>query len=407
MSFIVDKIRADKKWAGSIIHLAVVCIVQCALAASLAFVYLQNPESDLYVHAHILDSGRLQEVSYPLWHYTAAIFYKFFHFSLEYSAVAACVFFQLLFVGILWMFLYFSLKDLYSLWTVDMVSTLLCVIQPLYWENVFPQLHIGRSLTNPYANPTQNTMRPMALVVTILTAAIWNTSENEFFEVKRKKISQKNLYRFLTAVFLLLSVLAKPSFAQIYYFAFVLALAVRFVKAKGKNLKECFYDGCCLIPSCIPFLITYFTYFGNPGSDQSEPLAISFLEVWHIYTDSAALSILAALAFCIAVAGFLGKRIWNYKAVVFSWVMTFIGILEYMFLVERGDRYYHANFSWGYQIGCSLLWIFSFQAFLQELDLRKERKKGRLLIWKVIIAGLVLWHTASGIRDILLDTKIL
>lgn len=393
----------NAKQKGVAIHLVVACMAVGILTAVLNFVYVKLPSSDVYVHAHILEEGRLDEVSYPLWHYTVALFYNGFNLSLDNATIAACSFYGILFAAIIWIFMYLRLSKAYSLWVIDIMPFLLCIVQPLYLKIILPFMDIGRSSTNPHHNPTQNAMRPMALAATIFTIALWTTSKEEFFEIKGKKINKKLCYRILLAVLVLLSVLAKPSFAQIYYFAFVLVLGIRFIKSKGKALKECIYDGLCLVPSCIPFLSTYFTYFGNSASEQSEPLGISFLEVWSIYTDSVPLSILAALAFCIVAAIFLGRHIWQYKAVIFSWLMTAIGILEYMFILESGDRYYHGNFSWGYQIGCSLLWIFSVQAFLQELYLRKHENKKGVLAWEIVAGILVLWHLLSGVRDILLD----
>lgn len=393
----------DVKQKKAGIHLAAACIAVGVLFAVLNYIYIQLPSSDLYSHAHILEEGRLGEVSYPLWHYIVALFYNGFNLSLENAAIAACSFYGMLFAAVIWTFLYIKLRKEYSLWVIDSLPLVLSVVQPLYWEGIYSSIHIGRSLTNPHQNPTQNAMRPMALAATIFTAALWNASENDVFEIRGKKLKKKACYRVLIAVALLFSVLAKPSFAQIYYFAFVFVLGIRFIKTKGKAWKECIYDGLCLIPSCIPFLSTYLTYFGNPASSQSEPLAISFLEVWSIYTDSVPLSILAALAFCIVAALFMGRHIWRYKEVIFTWLMTVIGILEYMFIMESGDRYYHGNFSWGYQIGCSLLWIFSVRAFLQELYLRKCEKKNGILAWEIGAGILVLWHLLSGVRDILLD----
>lgn len=357
--------------------------------------------TDLYTHQNYVVNGRLMEITYPLWHYVVAFLYLGLHMGIEKASALACVLFAVAFMFVIWSYLYCTLKKDYKTYQIDFFAFILGLVQPLYLGILFRGLNIGRSLTNPLSNPTQIAVRPMALIVTLLTVLLWDVGRDEYFSVRGKRIGKKVCFRILIAIFLLLSVLAKPSFAQVYYLAFALVVIGRFIKARGKNFRECFWDGVSLVPSMIQFIVIYYMYFGNPSGEQSEPLGFVFLGVWSYFTDSIPLSILAALAFAIAVLIFLGKRVCNYKGVLFSWLMTIIGILEYMFIMETGGRQYHGNFSWGYQIGCSLLWVFSLQAFLKERRsglLESKKKYVELLIWLLLAC-----HLLAGIYDYALD----
>lgn len=390
------------KQKSRILHALAVCLCVGMMTGLLVYKFTYVELNDLYIHQGYITEGRLKEITYPLWHYVTALFHFGLHIQIEKASAFACACFNGFFMAVIWSYFYSSLKNNYKLYQIDFMAFILCVVQPLYWKEEWGGINIGRSLTNPLSNPTQMTMRPMALLATLLTIWLWDTEKDEFFQVQGRKLQKKACIRVLLAVLLFLSVLAKPSFAQIYYFAFAFVLIVKFVKSKGKAFWDCFWDAASLVPSMIQFLLIYFVYFGDSTGAQSEPLQIAFLEIWSMFTDSVPLSILAALAFAIAVLVYLGKEVQNYKGVIFCWFMTIVGILEYMLFMETGGRQLHGNFSWGYQIGCSLLWVFSLQAFLKErkefIAVDRKKKSIEILIWFLLI-----WHLLSGIRDFYLD----
>jgi hypothetical protein len=389
-------IKANKKEAISFLG---VCSIISIWMLLITHSHTHITDVDIYGHQSILLEGRLGEVTYPLWHYVTAFFYFVLHLSIEKSSSLACACFAGLYAAVIWIYFYKTLKNAYSPFAIGLMTLVLCVVQPLYWECFFPQMQIGRTLTNSLINPTQNAMRPFALLTVFCAVELlYGTEEGDVWEFGERRISKSLCLRLLMALSALLSVLAKPSFVQVFYFTFALALLVKLVKSKGAAFKSCFLDGCSLLPSLVPFLLSFFTYFGNPSSEHSEALAISFLEIWSCYTDSVALSILAAVAFPLAALLFLGKRAIKYRGMMLSWIMTAIGIVQYMFIMETGDRQFDGNFSWGYQIGTNLLWVFAMEAFFKENPFARDQSKYRKVLAGAALV-LITWHFFSGFYD--------
>ena len=389
-------VRANKK---EIISFLGVCGSISIWMLLLSHSHTHIMDVDIYRHQSILLEGRLGEVTYPLWHDVVAVFYFVFRLSIEKSASLACACFAGLYAAVIWIYLYKTLKDTYHVFAIGGMTLVLCVIQPLYWECFFPQMKIGRTLINSLINPTQNAMRPFALL-TVLCAIelLYDTDEDDTWELRGRRLSKIWCLRFFMALFALLSVLAKPSFVQVFYVIFALAVLIRFINSRGREWKRCFWDACAIVPSLIPFCISFFTYFGDASGKHSQALGIGFLKIWGSYTDSVPLSILAVTAFPLAATLFLGRDVFKYRGVVLSWGMTAVGIVQYMFIMEMGNRQMDGNFSWGYQIGSNLLWVFAMQAFLKEKPFAKEQSNYRKLLAGVACV-LIAWHFFSGFYD--------
>ncbi len=216
------------------------------------------------------------------------------------------------------------------------------------WFNSEP--YLGQGSPNVWHNPTTIMVRPIAVLTFILVASELKKCKNSGFE--RGLSVWKGI---LIAVLLFLSNLAKPSFVQIYYPAIFLLMVVWLVLYKGKNLRL----GLQLLLTCIPSLVLMITQFVLSfygSSEKAGGIQISPFTVMKLNTPSWPISLLLVTAFPLLVfLLMIIHKMVNWEE-GFAWMLLGVGFLERALLAEKGSRYWHGNFSWGFMIGLAVLW---------------------------------------------------
>ncbi|MBR4470661.1 MAG: hypothetical protein IKS54_05025 [Erysipelotrichaceae bacterium] len=206
------------------------------------------------------------------------------------------------------------------------------------WSGYYYQ---GAFATQSWHNSTYTLMRLFA----ILTLGFYFSIEREYKET----IDIKKLALFTLS--LALSNLSKPNFVIVFAPIMLVRLIIDFVSSKGKNFRNAFIFGCCVLVSCVVLIFQFRTSFpgeGESGVAFSVSNAIAFLTK----DKKLPLYLLLNYAFPIYVSYLVyfksgRKKVLNRRIITESWMMVLFSILVYMFIVETGPRAADGNFGWG------------------------------------------------------------
>jgi hypothetical protein len=363
------------------------------LSFILFVVLVNNKHSDLYGHAMyakelvhqksltvgIPELGKELDHTCPLWDYLVAWTVDLFGIPIIYAVPLVCstlIVFSM--VVERWIIL-FLLKDKVSVKMANIIVLQFTFVSALYvpWFN--KNVYLGQGSINVWHNPTYIAVKPFALLAFFVFFASFYARENDTLTIFSYKFPKQNSLIGILSLILLCSVLAKPSFIQVFLPAVGIFLLIELIKSKRKLLTFCLKIAAAFIPT----IIILFLQIGTIWSQRSiggNQIGLSNFEVWSSYSPNIPFSILLLLCFPICVFLINGKTAYSNKPMLFSMIITIVGIIEFGFLKETGDRIWHGNFGWGYSLSALIFW---YAAIIQFLDLYYERRqevKQRILI---------------------------
>jgi hypothetical protein len=352
---------------------------------------LINPLSDMNGHVYVYILGFLQdgfwsgfkEVPYLLWHLPVLVMYRFLHIPLENGAGLVSGFFAA--------FGYLVTYDLIRRFsekkgleigplTNAAVSFGFSVVQGIYvdfWDA--GERFNGIFSMNPLHNPTHMAVRPFAMLCFALVADLWTVEkggEGSFFAVER----DPKKYKWLLMLYLFLSAMAKPVFAEMFVPAVAFTMLVRWIcKMVRKEDAKAYFGEClqmllCAVPALLYILLQFLAYFawgGSYGSDGGFTLT-HWMEVWSLFSENVLLSILCGMAFPIWILVISGKSFLREEMGRLALIGYGIGLLEAALLGESGVKLSHGDFLWPMMCGMLLWWL---AALLQLLRLEKSSEK--------------------------------
>lgn len=117
-------------------------------------------------------------------------------------------------------------------------------------------------------------------------------------------------------------------------------------------------------------------------------------KAWHVFTGNIPLSIMMALLFPFSVLALNWKDLRKNGAFRLAWQMMSAGFLTFLLLYEKGFRFGHMNFSWGYMHGLFFVFLISI------LQVIKNVMKRENLMYKLFLAPELvtfLYHLICGI----------
>lgn len=201
----------------------------------------------------------------------------------------------------------------------------------------------------------------------------------------KTKIEGKDFWLFCGSM--TLSVLAKPTFAFVFFPTVGLYLLYELIQSKFKIIKRSLLFFVAFIPSFLALIYQYFILF-----DESENNKIVFGlgTVWHMLVENLPFAILCGLAFPLFVALFHYKYFAKNIIYRITGFLVIVSILEAYFLSESGDRMMHGNFMWGY---CHAMFFAFFISII--LFVRNFRKKN--LFYRIGGIVLISAHLITGI----------
>jgi hypothetical protein len=306
------------------------------------------------------------------------------------------------------------------------------------WHLNLNTRYIGVFTPNPYHNATYLAVRCISIPAFFLFVELLESYEREF--------SLKKGIWF--GFWLLMTALTKPSFTIIMVAACGLWMAWRLIREKFRNFAGTLRLGCCFIPTFVVLLTQFMGTFGEQtesGSDAVSSLYRSltgimpltgelgvtvaerypeylgtgmnfgFLDAWKIVCGNIPVAILLAGAFPLAAVvvpafenwaakqrGEAGSRVdlepgsdvqghafgaaFGRNLLNFSTLFYLCGLASFVFLYERGERFIHLNFSWGYMHG---LFTLSMAGLFLLVKGTVRHKLGRAILWILYAAHLI------------------
>lgn len=298
-------------------------ILFAVLLSYLTYIYVlhvlggiwQDYNGHTYVYVPMFTGGTWVEgwktVSYCLWHMTVLLLNKALRLPLDVSAAyAACLYSVFAYFILYWMIQKVTAaagrrEDCLK---ASLIAFGMCAAQSLYcfWLDAGGRF-LGLYSMNPIHNPTQMCVKGFSLICLCLVWDIWQKQKDEnyhglFFKVEN---GLKRYYIYLS-VMLFLSVLAKPTFAEMFIPAVALVMLgewiARIVKKDGSAapyFRQCLSMLLCSLPALAYMVLQFTLYFILGGSYGSEGglVITKFLEVWGMYSENVGLSVLLGMAF--------------------------------------------------------------------------------------------------------------
>ena len=260
--------------------------------------------------------------------------------------------------------------------------------------------YLGVFSANPFHNATYMAARPFAILAFLSYAKLLDTYELGYSGKWRSGAKDINgqkatggvdLFDYtLFSVFLLIATMTKPSFTIVLVGAAGLIMLWRMFKSKFKNFIPTIQLGLCFIPTFIDLLYQFGGVF-VPAEGEEGGIGFTFGGIWGLYCDNLPLAICLGVGFPLAVLVLNYKELKNNTLFRFSWQIYVMSFLMAFFLGEKGFRWEHFNFSWGYMYGI----FFAFVGAVTVL-LRKTGEKRKL--WWLALQWLpLLWHVVCGL----------
>ena len=244
---------------------------------------------------------------------------------------------------------------------------------------------MGILTPNPYWNATYLAVRPLTIATFFLGIDLM--AEYEMV------LSWKKVTAFGVLVFL--CTFTKPSFTFILVPTGAVILLYRLLKNKGKTWKNTLLFCLSLLPTGVLLLYQFSNVFTGTNSHAEETgIGFELFKAWHVYSNNIPLSLVMALAFPIAVLVLNMRQMKNDGGVRLAWQLWLTGFLTFLICYEKGFRFSHMNFSWGYMHGLFFVFMVSILQMIRNL-MRKGTLSKRLMSVPEIV--LFAYHLICGI----------
>lgn len=272
----------------------------------------------------------------------------------------------------------FILLITYSVFFVSMLYPPEGIYLPgIYLKN------LGVYSPNPYYNQTYLAARGFAIAAFFLFAHILTYYE--------ERADKKEYIAF--SVFLLLATLTKPSFTLVLISAAAVHMFVRLILSKGKKIRAFLLLLLTAVPTFITLLIQFGGVFGSSShAGEGGGIGIGLGDAWGVYTDNIVLAVMLANAFPGLVLLLNLKSLKDHGVFSFAWEFMMAGFLEFLLLYEKGDRFVHNNFAWGYMYGIFFVFIAGLMILIENTMKKKQPAVLLVLQWAVYV-----WHLGCGI----------
>ncbi len=254
-----------------------------------------------------------------------------------------------------------------------------------FWSYDYIYRCSGIYTANPYWNATYLAVRPFTVLCFFLSARVLSEYE-EHFCLKDG---------ILLGVSVFLATFTKPSFT--FVLAPVLAATVfwrLFVKkfAHWKNtVKLC----CCFLPTALLLVYQFWGVFmGTNSRGEETGIGLEMGKAWQVFTGNIPLSVMMALLFPFSVLALNFRELKRNGIFRLAWQVMAVGFLSFLLLYEKGFRFEHMNFSWGYMHGLFFVFMVSI------LQIFKNALKRENLMYKLFLAPEMVtyaYHLVCGI----------
>ena len=259
------------------------------------------------------------------------------------------------------------------------VCTVGCMLGP--WVNI-ARLH--ENSHTAWHNPTNTIVKTLALPCVLLTARLLNKS---FVLGTARRIQWSHVIA-LGSV-LALTVLAKPSFIQVYLPAMSLLLAGGLlVKKEGAAFCSVQILLALLLP-CLILAVQYALIFDPSGESG---ISFGFMRVIGRYKHSG-INQFYAIAFPIValIVSILRRKCRTED--ILCWLMLLVGMTMRLCLFERGPRMSCGNLSWGFSVALYLVWVVGIRQYV-DVAIEQNKISCRMGFW--LLSVMLFLHVIMG-----------
>ncbi len=329
----------------------------------------------------VIESGN----TYFMWHAMVSLLYRYGHMSIEKAGTLIMASANVLTLNVCMNYIKRKIPKIdYASWIYMGIG--LFFLGPLFFPWINPHYYLGVWSPNPWQNPTENMVRPFAVISIILILDILE-SEN----VNRKK-------HVILSVVLMLRVLADPSFLQVIAPAMVVYVLVDTIALKKIQFRKYLLLASAFIPAgCMMILQLWIAFYS--GSALNEGIGIGAFKMLEYYVDNVWAALIACIAFplfvFIAAIIVQGKDVLKNSGIILMVSCLVVGWCEMAFLYEKGYRIVDANFAWGYMLAVFIAFVLSIVEFIK---ITESDFKYKSLIRNIGV-GLFSCHLLFGIWD--------
>lgn len=277
--------------------------------------------------------------------------------------------------------------------SVLFVATL-CLFFAAQIPALFPldkHLYLGYIAVNALHNPTMVVLKPMALLMFILSGRIFSSTN----------YSHRKLFVVLCALISILTAFAKPNYTICFLPALCFLLGLGAIRRQQVDWFLAL--GGFLIPSILfllfQYLVTYDAFLPQiPRSYEKSQIIFAPLTVMKMYSSWLLPKFLLSIAFPLLVSICYIKKTGNDYYMKFAWLTFFFGGFCTYFLAESGFyRMMQGNFGWSGQITLFVLFVYSTRFFLGIVFSQGQTPLPMLDRKQLFLTVLLAVHVASGI----------
>lgn len=319
---------------------------------------------------HIFSSIKL--CSYPLWHCSVNLVMNVLRIPSEYAAaLVSAGFFTAEFCVIRNMVIHYN-RDIAEkkLKYLDLIAFSVMFVQPIYFPWFNDRQIQGQGTPNMWHSPTFASCSPFVIICTFLFINLMKSFR------ENRKIAVMDFVR--SGLFLLLSVTAKPSFFQIFIPAVAILFIIMLIQTKGKSLLFSLRYVISCIPAGMWCVFAFLVNFISEDTNGGNSVGVGFFEVWKIWSSNVLFSFVIGAMFPLVYFIIYKEKAVNSDMSIVL-LCLFCGVLESALLKETGDRFYDANFFWGYYSALSLLYVMCSTQYFSGM-LREKVKSKKYLI---------------------------
>ncbi len=345
----------------------------------------------------------LMTMPYFLWHVTTLVLHTITRAPLETSAALGGTIYYLLGYAVLYdLFRRVERTEELELGPMycSIFAFLLSIVQMI---NISYLDNVTAYSINMLHNPTQTCVRPFATLVFVLMG-----DHLLALNGKKKLLFPELDYRrrlIAIGILLFLSVLAKPSFAQMFIPTVALyMLVIWIVKIVKKQEPGAWFTHClrvflCALPSVIysVFAVVGVYVLGGSVSDGNLIITEPF-EVWYLFSDSVILAVFLQMAFPLYMLMIDGRYFLRSTRGKLAWFGYLIGFVQSVFLGESGQKLSHANMMWPMISGMILVWLVSTIRLMKLLETSGDSKGRKVLLYLGV--GILGLHALYGLMMI-------
>lgn len=228
------------------------------------------------------------------------------------------------------------------------------------------QVFYGTYSGNPWHNATYIATRPFAIGAFFSFIALLQNDDDKDNKFDLKK-------GIVFGIFLFLTTMTKPSFTLVCVSAMTVVCLFRLIKNRFKNIKYFVFLFLCSLPTAIALILQFGGVFGSGNTEAEHGIGLDFFRVWRSANPHVLAAIFYANVFALVCIPFLAKNIKKDFMYRFTLIIFVVSVLEAGLLCEKGFRYSHFNFSWGYMHGIFFFALGSIAVFLKDIFEKKIR----------------------------------